>query len=232
MMIGCGTIGLYLAKKLCESGIRIKIIEFDRKRCSEILEELPDAEITYGDGVESGLLIEEGIKKYDACVSLARSDETNLVAAMLAWSCGVKTIITKVIAPSYAEILHGVSIDCTVSPYIIAAEKLLKYVRTVENYSRKAPGDIKSIYMLANSNAEALEFSADEISFPYCNIKFSSPEFKLKPNTLIAAIIRNEEIIIPDGNSFILPGDRAVVITVKENKYNCLRDIIEVSKKK
>ena len=85
--------------------------------------------------------------------------------------------------------------------------------------------------MLANSNAEALEFSADEDSFPCVNIKFSSPDFKLKPNTLIAAIIRNDEIIIPDGNSVILPGDRAVVITVKENKYNCLRDIIENSKK-
>jgi len=232
MMVGCGTIGLYLAKHLCESKIKVKIIEFDKKRCRELLEELPSAEITYGDGVESELLLEEGIKKYDACISLAGADETNLVAAMFAWSCGVKTIITKVVSPSYAEILHGVSIDCTISPSLTAAEKLLKYVRTVENYSRKAPGDIKSIYMLANSNAEALEFSADEDSFPYCNIKFSSPAFKLKPNTLIAAIIRKEEIIIPDGNSFILPGDRAVVITVKENKYNCLRDIIEVSKKK
>jgi len=232
MLVGCGTIGLYLARQLCRSKIKVKIIEFDKKRCKDLLEELPEAEITYGDGVESGLLLEEGIKKYDACISLTGADETNLVVAMFAWSCGVKSIITKVVSPSYAEILHGVSIDCTVSPSLTAAEKLLKYVRTVENYSRKAPGDIRSIYMLANSNAEALEFSADEDSFPYCNIKFSSPDFKLKPNTLIAAIIRKEDIIIPDGNSFILPGDRAVVITVKENKYNCLRDIIEPSKKK
>ena len=196
-----------------------------------MLDELPHAEITYGDGVESELLLEEGIKRYDACISLTGADETNLVAAMFAWSCGVKTIITKVVAPSYAEILHGVSIDCTVSPTLTASEKILKYVRTVENYSRKAPGDIKSIYMLANSNAEALEFSVETDSFPYTNIQFSSPEFKLKPNTLIAAIIRNEEIIIPDGRSVILPGDRAVVITLKENKYNCLRDIMAIQKK-
>lgn len=231
MMIGCGTIGLYLARRLCESKIKVKIVEFDKKRCSYLLDELPSAEITYGDGVESEMLLEEGIKRYDACISLTGADETNLVAAMFAWSCGVKTIITKVVSPSYAEILHGVSIDCTVSPTLTASEKILKYVRTVENYSRKAPGDIKSIYMLANSNAEALEFSVETDSFPYTNIEFSSPDFKLKPNTLIAAIIRNEDIIIPDGKSVILSGDRVVVITVKENKYNCLRDIMSIQKK-
>ena len=80
----------------------------------------------------TGFQTEEGIKKYDACVSLTGADETNLVVAMFAWSCGVKTIITKVISPSYAEILHGVSIDCTVSPSLTAAEKLLKYVLKVK----------------------------------------------------------------------------------------------------
>lgn len=226
MMVGCGTIGLYLAKMLCKMKLKVKIIEFDKKRCGELLEELPNAEIVYGDGLESGLLVEEGIKHYDACISLTGDDESNLVIAMFAWSCGVHPIITKILSPSYAEILKGVEIDYTVSPTLISMRKLLRYIRIMENQSSRLPGDIKALYKIIDGRAEAIEFYADQ-SFDLIGIPLASDQFNINKNTIIAAIIRSNEVIIPHGTSTIEKDDRVIVVTLCGNKYNQLNDILK-----
>lgn len=60
-------------------------------------------------------------------------------------------------------------------------------------------------------------------------IPFLSPEFKLRKGVLIAAIIRGKEIIIPNGNSSIQPGDTVVVVTDVNNVLNELDDIFIIS---
>ncbi len=226
MMVGCGTIGLYLAKELCEHKIRVKIIEFNKKRCEELLVELPNAEIVYGDGVESGLLTEEGIQKFDACVALTGADETNLVISMFAWSCGIHPIITKIVSPSYAEILKEVEIDYTVSPALSTAHNLLRYVRHHENRSEHRSGDINAVNRSADGKIEFVEFIADS-NFSKKEVPFSSPDFKLKPNTLIAAIIREGNVIIPDGRSVIRDSDRVIAVTLNSSGFCNLEEILK-----
>ena len=226
MMVGCGTIGLYLAKELCEHKIRVKVVEFNKKRCEELLTELPGAEIVYGDGVEPGLLIEEGIKKFDACVALTGADETNLVISMFAWSCGIHPIITKIVSPSYAEILKGVDIDYTVSPALATAHDLLRYVRHYENYYEHKFGDINAVNKSADGKVEFIEFIADG-NFSKKDLPFSSPDFKLKPNTLIAAIIRNGNVIIPDGKTVIRDGDRVIAVTLNKSGFSNLEEMLK-----
>ena len=226
MMVGCGTTGLYLAKDLCNHKIKVKIIEFNKKRCEDLLGELPDAEIVYGDGVESGLLIEEGIKKFDACVALTGADETNLVISMFAWSCNIHPIITKIMSTSYAELLNEVNIDYTVSPAFMTSHNLLRYIRHYENLSQNRSGDIYAITRLDDGKLEFIEFIAGK-DFKLLNTPLSSPDFKLKPNILIAAIIRDGNIIIPTGKSFISDGDRVVAVTATKERYLNLNEILK-----
>ena len=226
MMVGCGTIGLYLAKELCEHKIKVKIIEFNKKRCAELLNELHNADIVYGDGVESGLLIEEGIQKFDACIALTGADETNLVVSMFAWSCGIHPIITKIVSASYAEILKGVKIDYTVSPSLSAAHNLLQYIRHYENSYEDGLGEINAVNKSADGKIEFVEFVADD-HFSKKDIPFSSSDFKLKKNTLIAAIIREGTVIIPDGRSSIRSGDRVIIVTLNKSGYRNLESILK-----
>ena len=48
---------------------------------------------------------------------------------------------------------------------------------------------------------------------------------KLKPNTLIAGIMRGRRIIIPSGDDLILPEDKVVIIT-SGYKLNDISDIL------
>jgi trk system potassium uptake protein TrkA len=226
MMVGCGTIGLYLAKELCEHKIKLKIIEFSQKRCAELLDKLPNAEIVYGDGVESDLLIEEEIHKFDACVALTGADETNLVISMFAWSCGIHPIITKIVSASYAEILKGVNIDYTVSPALATAHNVLRYIRHYENGYMHSFGDINAIEKIADGKIEYIEFVADS-NFSKRGKPLTSEELKLKPNTLISAILRGGKVIIPDGKSTILDGDRVIVVTSSKSGFCNLEEIFK-----
>jgi trk system potassium uptake protein TrkA len=76
---------------------------------------------------------------------------------------------------------------------------------------------------LVNDRVEALEFCAKK------NAKiYEKPlrELSLKKDCLIAAIIRDEGIIIPDGNSCIKLGDNVIVVTTHKN-FDDLMDVFE-----
>ena len=84
--------------------------------------------------------------------------------------------------------------------------------------------DIQCLYQLAGGAAEAIEF----IAYDNCKklgVAFRQPEFKLKKDILVAMIIRQGQVFIPDGNSCIQSGDRVVVISKRGHGLNTLNDI-------
>ncbi len=223
MLVGGGTVAYYLARKLLEEKKSVVILEHDKKRCAELAELLPEAEISYAEGIDAEVLLEEGMKKADVCVSLTGNDDTNLVISLFAWSCGVESVITKVNATAYEKLLNRVNIDITISPSVISADRIMSFVRNVTVYNAKG-NDIQSLYQLAGGQAEAIEFIAYD-SCSKLGVLFKQPELKLKKDILIAMIIRDGQVIIPDGNSCIRSGDRVVIISKKGHGLNTLNDI-------
>ena len=84
MIAGGGTIAYYLAKMLIASGISVKIMEKDMKRCETLCELLPRATIVYGDGTDRDLLKEEGLEKYESFAALTNIDEENVLLSLYA----------------------------------------------------------------------------------------------------------------------------------------------------
>jgi len=223
MMVGCGSIGLYLAEKLQKTDMKLKVIEFDKERCLQLAQQLPYAAIAYGDDFDEKLFAEEGMADYDACVSLTDSDGRNLVVSMFAWSLGVPKIITKVLNVSYAAVLDRVQLDNTVSPYEISANSILRYIRVLNNTEHAQ--QIQKLYRMADNQVEVLELSADQFSrFGVC---LMDPQFNLRPDILIATIIRKGAVHIPSGASTIEPGDEVIVVSTSDKKIQCLDDILD-----
>ena len=198
MMVGCGSIGLYLGELLQRSDMKLKIVEFDKERCLELARLLPD-------------------------VSIAGADDRNLVVSMFAWSLGVPKIITKVLNVSYASVLRGVELDNTVSPYVISANSILRYIRVLNNTEHAE--QIQKLYRMADNQVEVLELSAD--NFTKFGVPFMDPAFKLHPGILVATIIRDGVVHIPNGKSTIEPGDEVIVVSTAAVKIRCLDDILE-----
>ena len=220
MIVGGDKIGYYLASALSQKKFKVKLIESDKKRAEELAKELDGVTVILGNGTQHDLLIEEGIEAMDAFVALTNIDEENMIVSMFANKMEVKKSITQIKNNELYDMLDELGIDNTVSPKRIVADKIISYVRALEN---KRGSNILTLYRLVNEQVEALEFLAKkEEKF------FSSPlrTIKTKEDCLIACIIRNNEVIIPDGNSTIELGDNVIVVTTHKN-FDDLNDILD-----
>lgn len=219
MIIGGGRISYYLASQLIESGMRVKIIEVDKKKCREIVEYLPKASVVWGDGADRNLLDDEGIDSVDALVSLTGIDEENIVISLYAKLKKVNKVITKVNRMSFAQMIDSIGIDSVVTPKDITANVIIGYARAMSVVDNES--EVVSVYRIVNNKAEAVEFRvARESAFTERPLK----EINLKRNMLIAAVARNNKTFIPDGDTQIMVGDIVVVVTTEKLKR--LTDIL------
>ncbi len=220
MIIGGSRIAVYLAQQLLDTGTSVKIIELDRDRCLELCGMLPRATIVCGDGTSEGLLLEEGVKNIDACVTLTGIDEENIIISMFAKSCGARKVITKVSKTSLLGMMHSVGLDTTVSPKKVTANIILQYVRAKMN---SKGNNIQTLYKLVGDRVEALEFIAGEHS---ATVGVPLRDLKIKRNVLVSGIIRGGHVIIPTGADIIEPGDSVIIVTTNPH-FTDLDEILD-----
>ena len=210
MIIGGGKISVYLGKELLKNKFDVKIIEEDHERCRELSTLLPNATVICGDGTDQHVLEEEGIDNTDAIVCLTGSDEENMIVSMFASQKNMKKIIAKINKPSLVGLMEEVSLASVVSTKEITASNILSYIRSVNN---KRGSNVITLHKLLNNKVEALEFLAKAnkrlIDIPL-------KDLKMKKNILIAAIIRENEVIIPSGNDYIALNDKVIVVTTNQ----------------
>lgn len=220
MIVGGDKIGFYLADQLSSKGYKIKLIEHDKGRAEELATLLPKVTVLEGNGTQHDLLIEEGIEAMDAFVALTNIDEENMIVSMFANKMKVRKTITQIKNDSLYAMLDELAIKNNVSPTNIVANRILSYVRALDN-SRGS--NVLTLYRLVNNQVEALEFAVRTQSK-----LFGKPlkELTLKANCLIACIIRGEQVIIPNGSSTIEVGDNVVVVTTHKN-FDDLADIFD-----
>ena len=152
MIVGGSKIGYYLATELSKTKRRykIKLIESDKKMAEELADALPKVTVVNGNGARHNLLIEEGIEAMDAFVALTDVDEENMVTSMFAGKMKVRKIITKIKNDDLNEMLGEVGINTNVSPKDIVADRVISYVRALEN---RRGSNLLTLYRLVNNRA-------------------------------------------------------------------------------
>jgi trk system potassium uptake protein TrkA len=205
MIVGGGRIGFYVAKTMEERNLSVKIIEQDAERCKFLLKSLKKSVILHGDGSDQKLLEEENINDMDVFAAISNNEELNIMASLLAKSRGVKKVITVVNKTDYLPLAHNLGIEAVLSPRLITADTILKYVRS---------GNILSLTTIAEGKAEIMEAEAKDGSIL---IGKTLREVELPQKTLIGAIIRNNNVIIPSGNDKIAGNDKLIIFTLRDS---------------
>ena len=220
MILGGGRISYYLANALSQKKYDIKLFENNSKKAEELAELLPRVTVICGNGTQHDVLLEEGIEAMDALVALTDIDEENMIVSMFANKMKVKKSITKIKNDDLYGILDELGIKNNVSPKHVVADRVTGYIRALAN---TVGSNVLTMYHLVNNQVEALEFLAKrEEAF------FNKPlkDIKIKKNCLVACIIRNNDIIIPNGISEIKLGDKVIVVTTHKN-FDDLHDVFE-----
>lgn len=207
MIVGGGRIGYYLASILLESGMHVKLIEREERRCNELCELLPKATIIHGDGTDHELLHEEGLDNTDALIALTGIDEENIILSMYANSRKVYKTVAKVNNSRLVDMLESTGVESFITPKDIAADRIISYVRAMTNATGS---NVETLYQIADEKAEALEFKVKQGA--RC-VGVPLKDMAIRQDMLIGAIIRGGACIIPGGNDRIEYGDSVIVVT-------------------
>ena len=221
MIVGGGRVTYYIAKYMHDSHMKckLKVIDHDRDRCEFLAGEFPDATIINGDGTDQDLLIREGIEKTDAFCSLTGFDEENIMLSLYAGKLSNARLITKINRIAFENVTSEMNLGSVIYPKQIVADHIVQYVRALKN---SEGSNVETLYKIADGRAEALEFKVGNDP-ALCNHTFADLTFK--KNVLIAAIVRENQIITPRGSDFMLPDDSVIVITTNTG-FNDLKDIL------
>ena len=203
MILGGTPIGEMVARQLSKQIDDIKIIEADRDRCLELSERLDDKVIIVnGDGRNSDMLLEEGIKDYDAFLALTKNDEANVLACVVAKKFGVSRTIADVENIEYISLAEEMGVDAVINRKLITAGRIFKFTLS---------GKARMVRYMSGTEAEVLEYTAAPGS---AITKAPLREISFPKDAVIGGVIRGTEGLIAVGDTQIEAYDHVAVFAL------------------
>jgi len=221
MIAGGGNIGLRLARKLAEEGYSVRIVERDEKRCLYLAAELPDnVLVLHGNGTDEALLERENIGDMDTYLALTSDDEDNIMSSLLAKRLGARRVIALINRQAYGELMQGSHIDIAVSPSQATMSELLRHVRR---------GDVVAVHRLRQGVAEALEAVAHGDRSTSQVVGRKVGEVRLPKGASIGALVRGDDILLPDADTLIEADDHVIVFVPSRQQMPRVEKLFQVS---
>jgi trk system potassium uptake protein TrkA len=200
---GGGRIGLRLALALEQVRMSVRVIERDEARARYVASQLRKGFVLHDEGTSRDFLLQERVDQTDAFVAVTGDDRANLLAAMYARQLGARMTIAGISRGEFAPLADALGVDLTISPRMLAAEAILRFVRK---------GEVINVFLL-ESGAEMIELQVPEkcrvAGRPLSEVRF--PE-----GAIVGALLRDGDVVIPSGKDVLKSGDDAVVFTVEE----------------
>jgi trk system potassium uptake protein TrkA len=138
----------------------------------------------------------------DAFVALTERDETNLIASLVAHHAGARQVVTLVNKSDFIPLARRLGLDAAVSPRLSAANAILRYVRR---------GNVTRVATFKESDAEVMSIEVRAES-PLVGRPLGELDFP--DDAIVAAVVRNREVIVPRGDHVFQPGDTAIIFAL------------------
>lgn len=211
VIVGGGKLGYYLAINLLDSNYVVKLIEKNKSKCLNIANML-DVEVICGDGTETETLRTAQTDQADCFIAVTGKDQDNLVASQVARNkFGVKKIIARCNNPKNLEVIRSLGVDIAVSSTEVITRLIEQEVESV------------GMHLLASFNKGKVAICTVKISdHSYLN-GVQLKELKIPKSSLIISILRDEKLIIPQGDTVIHNGDEIVAVCENKSQQALLR---------
>ena len=201
LIIGGGDIGATLAERLSSENKDVVLVESDEKRVRQ-LQEVADVQVVHGNGANPRVMREAGLDEADMIIAVTSSDEVNLVACLVASKATViPTKIARVRDPDLAlavpEMFGDDPLDLNINPEEVAAKGILRTL--------SVPGAVEVIEF-AEGRVQVVAFSVDR-PCAAVGVVLRDLKPKLGIDCNILAMSRQDELLIPRGDSEIRRGD-------------------------
>lgn len=219
IVIGAGKLGYQIARLLSEEDHDIVVIDNDPDALSEVANHL-DVLAIEGNGASPAVLAKAEVGKTDLLIAAAGPDEVNMIACLAAKRLGVSMCAARVRTPDYIvdepELSYRrLGIDVLIDTERTAATEIARILKT--------PNATQVDYF-ANGRVSVIRVRVDE-GAPVTR----APLREIRPERcVIAAVVRDDDLFIPDGDTVIEPDDRIYVVT-HTGQFAAIRELTGVA---
>ena len=208
MIIGAGKLGYKVAESMLNSHIEVTIVDSSAKVINRINDHLDVLAVT-ANGLEVGFLKELGIGSYDLLIASTSSDETNTIICTLAKRLGCGKTIARIRNPEYLAqldfIKNEMGIDHIVNPDLAIAVEISRFL--LKSYSFYSGDFAKGKVQMHDFHVKNLKNFINKRVMDLEGIE----------DLLIVAVMRDGNIIIPDGTTIIREEDIIYIMGKSES---------------
>ncbi len=209
MIVGGGLVGSRIAQLLGKT-VRVKLLEKDQERATELAAMLPDTEVLLGDGSDKDVLNGAGLADMDTFISATGENETNIMTCMLvkhiAETQGETQHKTKTISlvnkEEYVVLASTSGSDIAINKKILAGNEIFTFIRRSE---------MLSVSHMHGFDAEVADLIAAPKS-PITKKPLAKLDSVLADHIIVGSVFRDGKWETAVGETQVHAGDRAIVI--------------------
>jgi len=207
IIIGAGRTGKHVIASAVEDKHDVYVIEKDQNLASNISLNF-DCMVINADATNVETLKEAKAQKADAIVVTTNDDAVNMLVILLAKQLGVKRLVSSINNEDHIPVFENLGIDTVESPYRLNGKFLYRAVQGPSVKEFLDLGDGVEIVELIVSPSSSIHNK---------QVKEINKNRMMPKDTRIIVIKREDQIIIPEGETLIESGDVVAALTLKEN---------------
>ncbi len=210
VVIGNGKVGHTIIQHTCNEGHDVTVIDNNPDEIEQIVNEY-DVMGICGNGASVEILESANVDKADMLIAVTSSDETNMLACVIAKKMGVRYTMARVRSYEYhahiSKMMKALEISLVINPEKEAANEILKIINFPEALKVDSfqNGNVDLVELYVPKDSPLIDKSLAEISQAY------------QVKVLICAVQRGEEVFIPGGNFIFQAGDIVHITATKKN---------------
>jgi trk system potassium uptake protein TrkA len=215
VIVGAGTVGSTIAESLAGDH-DVAVIDVDADLVESLMYEA-DVLGVAGDGTDIETLREADVEKADMVIASTDDDETNIVTCGTAKTIGDPFTISRVKSGKFMRTWEGSTgafgVDYMVATNLLTAEKIARIIGlpAAEDVGTFANGLVRMAEFEIGPSSPVADQTVEEAD------RYESLTF--------AAVLREDEVVIPGGDTVLRCGDDLVVIGSPESVQSFARTI-------
>ena len=204
LIVGCGKAGSILTQTLSSEGHDVTVMDNDPDIIKSLVNNY-DVQGVCGSALIVRDLKEAGVENANIIIAMTESDETNIMCCLMARKLGARHSVARVRNPGYAEQMifmrEELGLSMMINPEFQTANEISRMLRY--------PNAIH-VETFAKGRMELAEIRVPEDSIlDELQLASITPKFGL--HMLICAVLRGEELTIPDGSFRLAAGDKIYI---------------------
>jgi trk system potassium uptake protein TrkA len=192
---------------LDKTDYKVTFVDPNLEQANEIAGRFDSVEVLHGDCTDIDLLREINVDAASFFVAVSDTSEYNMFSALLAKAEGAHEVMATAYESHHDKLYQSIGIDHVINPRVITARAILEHIYR---------GHLAAAVPLSDVDIDAVRFIVAPDS-SIAGVKIKSIARKLKKGSIIGMIVREDKLILPDGETVVESDDHVIVIADHKN---------------